>query len=351
MKTITLFNNKGGVGKTTSTWNVATSLAEMGKSVLLIDFDPQCNLSIAVLSDEVFAGILSSPQSQTIRGFVQPFLQQNAPPQVNCFFPKQKPVNGLIHIIPGDFWLNTMSDFLNVGNDVVAGGGLYRFMLPSIISIEATKKYGVNYDYVLIDVPPSFNTLVRSALYCSDYFIVPCTADKFSAYCIGLIGEMLPKFILDWESGKYRHLQSNPSDVFITSKGKPQFAGWMFNGFDTKRRPGDSVATEVGADLAHLKIIIDEVGCSLIPSLSAQINSYQAIPSFVTPYAIAKIEDLNVMAPDSIYQSIPLKYLSSVKPTRDLLARGAWAKNQLDLMAKMDMEYDRLADFVIKNCV
>jgi chromosome partitioning protein len=46
---IAVFNNKGGVGKTVLCWNIADTLARRGKHVLLMDFDPQCNLSIAVL--------------------------------------------------------------------------------------------------------------------------------------------------------------------------------------------------------------------------------------------------------------------------------------------------------------
>lgn len=355
MITLTLFNNKGGVGKTTSTWNVATSLAEKGKRVLLIDFDPQCNLSIAVLSEPTFSSLLNknieNPLGATIRAFVQPFIQQNMQPEVHCYLPKVRPTNGVIHIVPGDFWLNTMSDFLNVGNDVVSGAGLYRFLLPSLITQAAMLKYNATYDYVIIDVPPSFNTLVRSALYCSDYFLVPCTADVFSAYCIGLIGEMLPKFVLDWESGKYRHLQGNPQDAFISSKGKPKFAGWIFNGFDTRKRPGTSIATAVGADLAHLRMIEDAVDTSLTPLLRNQITGYQAVPNFVSRNACAQIEDLNVMAPDSIYQSVPLKQLNTVHPTRALQVSGRWAPNQLALMLKMDGEFDRLADHIITNCI
>ena len=46
MKLMTIFNNKGGVGKTTLLYHLANVLAEMGKKVLLIDLDPQCNLSL-----------------------------------------------------------------------------------------------------------------------------------------------------------------------------------------------------------------------------------------------------------------------------------------------------------------
>ncbi|MYB36323.1 MAG: ParA family protein [Gammaproteobacteria bacterium] len=49
---ITIFNHKGGVGKTTLTVNIASAIAAQGKSVLLVDSDPQCNLTSYLLADE-----------------------------------------------------------------------------------------------------------------------------------------------------------------------------------------------------------------------------------------------------------------------------------------------------------
>ncbi|EGQ9320488.1 cobyrinic acid a,c-diamide synthase [Vibrio cholerae] len=349
MITLSLFNNKGGVGKTTTLWNLSVSLAEKGKKVLLVDFDPQCNLSIAVLKSESFAELLKKdkhqPFGQTIRAFGQPYLQQNMQPEVHVYEASHKVQNGVLHIVPGDFWLNNLSDILNVGTDVIAGAGIYRFLLPSIVAQSASQKTKTEYDYVLIDLPPSFNTLVRSALYCSDYFLVPCTADMYSAYCIGLIGEMLPRFIEDWEQGKKRYLDGNPYDEFVKSKGRPKFGGWIFNGFDTRK------GIEVGADKAHLIKIATAVDVDLLPSLDKGIPGYDSTPTFANSNPVAKIEDMNVMAPESIIQSVPLKYLSTVKPTREVLVRGAWAKNQLELMATMDKEYDRLAEHVIANFI
>lgn len=356
MVTLSLFNNKGGVGKTTLTWNLSVALAAKGKSVLLIDFDPQCNLSIATLGDTNFARLLQTnaqkPFGQTIRAFGQPYIQQNRPPEVIINHPKHPMPQqaGHLDIVAGDFWLNNLSDTLNVGTDLIAGTSIYRFLMPHLISEAASQATGIDYDYVLIDLPPSFNTLVRSALYCSDYFIVPCTADMFSAYCIGLIGEMLPKFATDWQQGVARYLAGNTHDAVLSTKGQPKFAGWVFNGFDMRKKQGASVATEVGADLAHRNVISAAVQNSLIPSLGT-ITSYNAVPAFVTPDPVAKVEDLNVMAPDSIIQSVPLKYLQSVRPTRQVLVRGQWAPNQVDLMDKMDAEHDKLADHVINNCI
>ncbi|MEQ5618868.1 ParA family protein [Providencia rettgeri] len=349
-KTISVFNNKGGVGKTTIIWNLAVSLADKGKNVLLIDFDPQCNLSIACIGDEEFSELLKTsddfPFGKTVKAFALPYIQQNTIGEVYTAEPKKKPDAGVLHIVPGDFWLNTFSDILNVGTDVISGAGLYRFILPALITNKASEKNKIDYDYVLIDLPPSFNTLVRSSLYCSDYFLVPCTPDLFSSYCVGLIGEMLPSFIRDWEQGKQRYLASSPRDNVITDKGMPKFGGWIFNGFDTRKQKG--IKQEVGADAVHHKTIRKAIEENMTPQLS-DITSYDAVPNFINYEPVCKIEDLNVMAPDSIIQNIPIRYLHQVRPTHALRGRGQWAPNQVELMKEMASEYDKLADHIMNN--
>lgn len=344
-KIISVFNNKGGVGKTSILWNLGISLADKNKKVLLIDFDPQCNLSIATLGAKEFSDLLNDtetlnfPYGKTIKSFVLPYIQRNSIGNVFKIKPKYSQKNQDIDIIPGDFWLNNFADTLSVGNDVISGTGLYRFLILELLAKHADKEY----DYVLIDLSPSFNTLVRSALYCSDYFIVPCTPDLFSSYCVNLIGEMLPNFIQDWEQGKQRFIKSDPNDKLILQKGKPKFGGWIFNGFDTRKN------VEVGADKALLDILEGSIKNKLIPSLQSNISTYEAIPHFVNHEPVAKIEDLNVMASDSIYQNIPIKYLSQTKPTRDLRDRHSWASNQIELMNKMGNEFDNLAQYIIDN--
>lgn len=318
---------------------------------MLIDFDPQCNLSIACIGADEFSSLLEKtdefPFGQTIKAFALPYIQQNKIGDVFTFSTKVEPKKGVLHIVPGDFWLNTFSDILNVGTDVISGSGLYRFILPELVARKAEEINGIKYDYVLIDLPPSFNTLVRSALYCSDYFIVPCTPDLFSSYCVGLIGEMLPSFIRDWEQGTERYLQSNPRDSVIISKGKPKFGGWIFNGFDTRKRNG--VTHEVGADAEHHRSIEQAVRNNLIPPLLNNISSYISIPGFVDERPVGAIEDLNVMAPDSIFQNVPISYLPDYRPTNALRGRGKWAVNQTELMEKMALEYNRIASYVVSK--
>lgn len=355
---ISLFNNKGGVGKTTTIFNLSASLAAAGKKILLIDFDPQCNLSIATIGYDEFADYLERtenyPFGKTIRAFAQPSLQPTQDSETYFTQPKYQKdtindqsttIHGqsIIDIVPGDFWLNSFADILTVGTDVVQGTGLYRFLVPFLL-VEHLKKQNKNYDYVLIDLPPSFNTLVRSALYCSDYFLVPCTPDSFSAYCVSLIGEVLPTFIDDWNQGKRRYEGSNQYDKVIPSKGKPKFGGWIFNGFDTKKYTSTGERKEIGADKAHLDKILEKIEHDLIPNLKG-ISSYECLPGFVDINPVVKIEDLNVMASEIQKLNTPLKYLSNKRPT----IFSWWSAYQKELMVRMNQEYDSLAQYIISN--
>ncbi len=362
-KIISLFNNKGGVGKTTTIFNLSSHLATKGKRVLLIDFDPQCNLSIATIGYNEFASYLKRtekyPFGKTIRAFAQPSLQPTQSPAVYSTQPKYqeyqqqeipyesgadiKSSQSSIDIVAGDFWLNSFADILTVGSDVVQGSGLYKFLIPHLL-VEALRKQEKRYDYVLIDLPPSFNTLVRSALYCSDYFLVPCTPDSFSAYCVNLIGEVLPSFIEDWNQGKRRYEDSNKYDTTIPLKGQPKFGGWIFNGFDTTVYTSVNKRQEIGSDKFHLDKIISTMRDSLFPKLKG-ISSYDCLPEFSTAEPAGKIEDMNTMASEIQKLNVPLNELSSYKPTMYY----SWSDSQKDLMRRINNEYEILSDYVISN--
>lgn len=363
-KVIALFNNKGGVGKTTTIWNLAASLAEQNKKVLLIDFDPQCNLSIAVLGEAEFSKCLTSsqelPYGKTVKAFILPYIQQNseaiAYTQKPTKIAETMPSHKAFDIVPGDFWLNHFSDVLNVGTEVIGGAGLYRFLTPHALIAQVEKQLDTQYDFALIDLPPSFNTLVRAALYSSDYFIVPCTPDSFSAYCVSLIGQVLPRFIKDWEQGKERYTESNPHDEIISKKGRPRFGGWIFNGFDTRKKPKSTEIVKTSADELQFNQVKKSIEDKLLPKLK-EITVYDVVPTFIGSDPVATIEDLNIMAPDSILQNVPIQYLLQTGPTRfgkkvpkeQGLRKGSWNPGQKALIKKTAQQYEQLAKLIINQ--
>jgi chromosome partitioning protein len=286
---ITVFNNKGGVGKTVLAWNIADALARQGKKILLVDFDPQCNLSLAVLGEEKFVGYLPDqnlPYGTTIRAFLQRFIQTT--PGEEIYLHKGDRTHENVELIAGDFWLNVYADSLNVGGDLLTRTGLAKYVVLRRIIAAAEKKTGHEYDFVFVDLPPSFGSLVRAALYSSTHFIVPCTSDSFSAYCVGLIGEMIPSFLRDWQTGLERFRRTNPNFGDFDELGRPAFAGWIFNGFDTarKRRTREEIGSGkpvkglemMQADSAHHNRIVDAVRDDLVAPLQ-EINTHSAVAS------------------------------------------------------------------------
>ncbi|MGB2841274.1 MAG: ParA family protein [Halobacteriota archaeon] len=340
-KIISIFNNKGGVGKTTLVWNISDTLARKGKRVLMIDFDPQCNLSIAVLGQDSFTKTLPTenvPYGTTVRAYLQRFLQNTGGFEFFSHHGEHTEQNA--ELVAGDFWLNVYAESLSVGADLLTGTGIVKYAVLKDMIEFANDKNGVDYDYAVIDLPPSFGALVRAALYASDYFIVPCTSDTFSSYCIGLIGDMMPIFIRDWKSGYKRFEDSNPQLTKYHGLGAPKFAGWIFNGFDT--RGGDYVK----ADRIHADNISQSVKTEIIGNQDIEVA--ENLPA---NYMLGDTEDMNVLIQNSIWQSVPVSQLAHFRPLKTLQNKGSWARNQLSQIELLDKKFEGIADNIILSCV
>jgi cellulose biosynthesis protein BcsQ len=340
-KFISIFNNKGGVGKTTLTWNLADTLAEKGKRVLLVDFDPQCNLSIAMLGAEPFKALVAdTSSSKTIRSFLQGYLQNTGPGPISTHIGPH--TNKNVELVAGDFWLNVYSDALSVGNDLLTGNGIAKF--TALRTLEARlKEQNKAFDYVMMDLPPSFGGLVRSSLYSSDHLIIPCTSDTFSEYCIGLIAQMLPQFVADWENGLERFRQNNYGSKEYNHLGQPVFSGWIFNGFDTRSEK------MLRADQAHYQNI-ENANNKLAESLSKSVKSYTAVrKAGPDGFNIGKVEDMNVLIQNSLWLNVPASKLDKHLQVQNLTGnKQKWSAAQLELIGKVRTQIDAIADNFIK---
>lgn len=362
-KVIAVFNNKGGVGKTNLCWNIADTLARSGNSILLIDFDPQCNLSIAVLGEQSFIQYLPSqnkPYGTTLRAFLQRFLQNTGGGEI--FLHQGPNTHSNVQLIAGDFWLNVYADSLNVGADLLSGTGLSKYVVLRRMVHEAEKVADKEYDYVLVDLPPSFGALVRATFYSADFFVVPCTSDNFSVYCVGLIGQMIPAFVRDWNTGLLRFKESNPHFTEFDTLGKPVFAGWIFNGFDTTRPRRRRADIEAGvppkdkqlvrADRTFHDRLTQAITNDLVSKLNDPKLGYAAVASGLPDgYQIGDIEDANVLIQNSLWQNVPLGQLNTVQQLTDLQDRSAWIWNQLDQIELLRTKFVEMCQRIQTVCV
>lgn len=152
MKTrvISLTNHKGGVGKTTSTFNIGVGLANRGRKVLLIDLDPQASLTMSVGLD---------PTQYEDKNIVQILLNKRNIKE--CIFK----VKENLYIIPSSITLEDIEDYLA------------RIPYKEMMLKEALDPIKEIFNYIIIDNPPSLSTLTQNGLGASNEVFIPIEAE------------------------------------------------------------------------------------------------------------------------------------------------------------------------------
>ena len=169
MVTITVYNRKGGVGKTTTCVNLAGCLAKKyKKKVLLVDCDDQINLTTTMSFCEtnhgevVFNGDIVDAVTGTDRSVIYPVRLEKEFKNKETGEKDYKLIDTDIAMIPG----SVETEFIDI-SDV--------FALKNYL-----EKFASDYDYVIIDCPPSLNDMTTLALCATNYVLVPVTSGRDS---------------------------------------------------------------------------------------------------------------------------------------------------------------------------
>ncbi len=176
-KVISVINMKGGVGKTTLCIGIADLLSEQGKSILLVDADPQFNATQAMLDyykkeesndEENYYTKEIHKKSRTIYRLFKPQVdmsQSYTTPEASEIIINLK---DNLDILCGDLNLVLVNKSINSG---------FVKRIKNFIDDNNLRK---KYDYILIDCPPTLTIYTDSALMASDYYLIPNRIDRYS---------------------------------------------------------------------------------------------------------------------------------------------------------------------------
>ena len=157
-------NHKGGCGKTTAVGNIGAALGEMGASVLLIDADPQANLS------ELFG--VGDPYAPGAR-LEDALIRDEGTPVPEAWTSRLDEAGQSLSLPAGVSILPCTTELSSVVADNAAVPG-FEFALRRL-----TESYGALYDYILIDTPPGLQPLSTQALIAAQWVVVPARPADF----------------------------------------------------------------------------------------------------------------------------------------------------------------------------
>jgi len=205
MKTIALFNNKGGVGKTTLAFHLAWMLHHLGERVLAVDLDPQANLTAAFLEDDAVEALWDEQPAATVYGAVEPLLERLG----DLREPALRTIADDLTLIPGDLALARFEERLAetwprcLDDNPSSAADAFR-VTTSFHRIVARAARAQAATVAILDVGPSLGALNRAALVAADHVVVPLAADLFSLRGLRNLGPTLAEWRTGWQERRRR---------------------------------------------------------------------------------------------------------------------------------------------------
>lgn len=336
IRTFTFYNHKGGVSKTTSVFNLAVMLADKyKKKVLLIDADPQSNLTeyfFAPPSEDQEAMLPGTTIYQALR---PRFEGATGKVDVSAIaLPNHKKYTNL-HILRGDWNFSLAERFFSSAlalaiTESVHEKHTYSAFYNLVQDLIAAHKF----DHVVVDLGPSSGAITNLALLSCDGYFIPVTPDRFCTQAV----EALANLIKVWIDRHERTIATFPAFGVTSFPGKPVFLGAIVQNF--KAYAGKTTKPYKYWETEILKVINN----NLIPSVPSRKGAEEYISS---------IKDFGGLAPSAHIAGKAIFDLDK-EDTKLTSANGdVWAGVALDSWLQRAAEYgaqiEKLAEVVING--
>lgn len=328
-KIIILFNHKGGVSKTLTTFNLAWMLTQKGKKVLLADCDPQCNLSALLLREQFDDYYLDdATQNMNIKDGLRVAFESRPEPikAINCF---ASPLNDNLLLIPGHMDLSefepSLSLSMNSNNSMTAlqnlPGALYELIRL------CAEHYDI--DYVFIDINPGLSALNQIAFTAADGFIVPTNPDPFSLMALKTLIKVLPR----WKSWADSTRPILETASYPLPAAKMKFIGEISQRFN--RRKGKPTTSYD----ATIRDITSFVETDFVTTLKKVDMAYDR-----KPYHLEEIPDFGAMLQKANELGVPVFELKDHE-----LPGGASFENTTAKRDEMKRKFSAITDIILET--
>lgn len=332
-KIISLFNHKGGVSKTTTTYHLSWMLSNLGKKILMVDMDAQCNLTGLVLGEENFEKFYEEQPLNNIKAAVEPAFSGNPVPisEIEGIIVKDN-----LWLIPGHIDITEFDISLGMAHNFSSSMSVLTNLPGAFYDFFVKMGNRVGADYIIVDMNPSLSEINKNLLMISDFYIVPTSPDYFSQMALKTLSTILPK----WKTWSLTAKNYFKGSVYPFPDKNPKLLGIVMQNYSIRNgKPASAFQHKIDK-------VLETVNETLIPTLSAydliiksakmQQEKYclSYIPNFQS--LVARMQEEN--APSTPVYAIDKRYLGVGTVLDNYLAKQKELYNVFETFAKLILE-------------
>ena len=331
---ILLFNHKGGVSKTTSTMNIGWKLAELGKKVLLVDADPQCNLSAFFLNDnfDQYYDDENTKNNNLMAGVQPAFI--GSPNPINALDCPVHPRNTNLFLLPGHMNLSELEaqlTFALTASMTLTGlqnlPGSFNDLIDKVVA-----KYSI--DYVLMDVNPGLGPINQVLFLISDGFIIPTNPDLFCIMALNSLSRILPT----WIHWKKQNIDAFADAAYPLPDTTTRFIGTLIQRFNIR----NGVAAGPYKDL--IQVIKDLTTNKFVPAIQNEGMIFEEDKYIFDNYCLCEIKDFASLCQKSQQYPVPVYALAD----DEIEQTGVVLQQQIIARNNFNQQFTDIANFIIQ---
>ncbi|MEP3068652.1 MAG: ParA family protein [Parvibaculum sp.] len=334
-KRIVIFNHKGGVSKTTTAYNLGWMIAKDYR-VLLIDADPQCNLSGLVLGDkfEQYYFDEKTKNENIMDGAAPAFLGKPKPIEaVECFSPKR---SENLFLLAGHANLSEFDAALTLAQTSNNAIATLQNLPGAFLELIKKTEESLEIDYTILDLNPGLSAVNQNLFLLADGFIVPTNPDPFSIMALQTLGTVLPR----WEKWRRSAVDLFADSAYPLPEITPKFIGVLIQRFNIRK---GRAARPYRDNINDIKQTISDTVFPSWKDAGMTFNDKVYESKIDEHYCLGEIPDFQGLLPKSHNAGVPIFDLtdSEIQETGPILRQFTLKRDEFF------EQFDEMAETVI----